>query len=130
LSIALLIITHNQIGQELIETARAMFGQLPVAAEAIRVDRGDDPERLQADADRIARQLDQGDGVLLLSDMFGSTPGNIANRLAATGNRRVVYGVNLPMVVRVLNYAALDLDGVVDKAMSGGREGVVCEEDG
>lgn len=129
MSVGLLLITHNRLGDELLDTARAMFQRLPLNVATLAVGRNDKPERLQAKAEALMDELDEGDGVLLLTDMYGSTPSNIANRLTHTGpGRQVVYGVNLPMVVRVLNYAALDLDALVGKALSGGREGVMLGE--
>jgi PTS system ascorbate-specific IIA component len=71
------------------------------------------------------RQLDEGNGVLVLTDMLGATPSNIAARLAAPGRVAVVAGVNLPMLVRALTYRAQPLAVVVEKAISGGREGVL-----
>ncbi|HEX5638048.1 MAG TPA: PTS fructose transporter subunit IIA, partial [Gammaproteobacteria bacterium] len=79
-------------------------------------------------------KLDQGDGVLLLTDIFGGTPCNISQALHKLaldhGNKiRLVAGVNLPMLVRVLNYVDLDLNELARKAASGGRDGIVlCEE--
>ncbi|GAB6040188.1 PTS sugar transporter subunit IIA [Endothiovibrio diazotrophicus] len=125
MSVGLLLITHNRLGDELLDTVRAMFLRMPLTAVTLAVARNDPPEQVQARAEALVSGLDEGDGVLLLTDMYGSTPSNIANRLAAGERRRVVYGINLPMLVRVLNYAALDLDALADKAYSGGREGVV-----
>jgi PTS system ascorbate-specific IIA component len=70
-------------------------------------------------------QLDQGDGVLVLTDIYGSTPSNIASHLSSRPGVQVVAGLNLPMLLRVLNYARLDLATLAEKAVSGGREGVV-----
>ena len=129
MSVGLLLITHNRLGDELLDTARAMFQRMPLSVATLAVGRNDKPEKLQAKAEGLMAELDDGDGVLLLSDMYGSTPSNIANRLAAAGEgRQVVYGVNLPMLVRVLNYAALDLNTLVVKALSGGRDGVMVGE--
>ena len=66
-----------------------------------------------------------GDGVLVLTDLYGSTPSNIACKLRRHGHVRVVSGVNLPMLIRVLNYPDLDLDSLKEKALSGGRDGVL-----
>jgi mannose PTS system EIIA component len=81
---------------------------------------------LLEDAQRRADILDEGDGVLVLTDLYGSTPANLA---VALGQRRehvrVLAGVNLPMLVRALSYAVLDLDQLVDKALDGGRDGVL-----
>lgn len=132
MSVGLLLITHNRLGDELLDTARTMFQRTPMEAATLAVHKNDKPEQVQAEAERMAGELDDGDGVLLLSDMYGSTPSNIANRLAGAGRegerRRVVYGLNLPMLVRVLNYADLDLDELVAKAFSGGRDGVTVGE--
>ena len=126
MSVGLLLITHNRLGDELLDTARAMFQRLPLNVATLAVGRNDKPEKMQAHAEKLAAELDEGDGVLLLTDMYGSTPSNIANRLACVDDARsVVYGVNLPMLVRVLNYAALDMDALVAKALSGGRDGVM-----
>lgn len=73
-------------------------------------------------------RLQSGDGVLILTDMYGSTPSNVANRLMAKDGIQIVSGINLPMLLRVLNYPELGLEELVQKAVSGGRDGVrVCE---
>ena len=71
------------------------------------------------------RQLDEGDGVLVLTDMYGATPGNIALKLLEPGRVEGVAGVNLPMLVRALTYREQGLAVVVEKALSGGVEGVM-----
>lgn len=132
MSIGLLIVTHNNIGRTLLDTATRMLGVCPVATELLDVSWDCQPDTICDQAKRMIASLDRGDGVLVLTDMFGGTPSNIANRL---GDRRhkvaVVTGVNLPMLVRILNYASLDLQEVVEKAFSGGRGGVfVCPNEG
>jgi PTS system ascorbate-specific IIA component len=124
-SVGLLLITHAGIGTELLAAATAMLGVCPLRAQALAVDNSDDPERLGERALACARELDAGDGVLVLTDLFGSTPANIAARLCDAGQTRILSGVNLPMLVRVLNYPQLPLDAMVDKALSGGRDGVL-----
>lgn len=70
--------------------------------------------------------LDQGEGVLVLTDLYGSTPANVAVALLGEyGRLRVIAGVNLPMLLRALNYASSDLDTVAEKALQGGRGGVL-----
>jgi PTS system ascorbate-specific IIA component len=73
---------------------------------------------------RLVRQLDSGDGVLVLTDVYGATPANVAARVLAPGRVEGVAGVNLPMLVRALTYRNEPLATVVAKAMSGGVEGV------
>jgi PTS system ascorbate-specific IIA component len=125
MTVGLLLITHNRIGAELLETATRMLGRCPLSAIALPVTVQDDPDQLRAEAVRCAERLDDGGGVLVLTDLFGSTPANIANALKARQQVRVLAGVNLPMLVRVLNYADLELPDLADKALSGGHDGVM-----
>jgi PTS system ascorbate-specific IIA component len=85
----------------------------------------DDPQQILAQAINVVNQLDQGDGVLVLSDLYGATPSNLACKLLIPGRVEGVAGVNLPMLVRALTYRNDPLRVVVGKAMSGGVEGVV-----
>ena len=75
------------------------------------------------------RQNLASDGVLILADMYGSTPSNIANAVKKHGEVAAVAGINLPMLVRVLNYFSLDLAQLTRKALSGGSEGILACED-
>ena len=124
--VGLIVITHNQIGSSLLETATGMLGGCPIPVEIIPVSTGSNPEQLlQLARDRL-KILDQGDGVIVLTDMYGSTPSNIATRLCGDSDRvTVIAGVNLPMLVRLLNYPNLNLEQLVDKAMSGGQDGIL-----
>lgn len=128
--IGVLLVGHGRLGQHLVETVTGMLGELSLATEVVAVHRHDDPDERIARAVEAAQRVDAGDGVLVLTDAFGSTPSNIANRLAA-GNRRVVSGVNLPMLVRIYNYPALSLADMVTNAVEGGRSGIMpCADQG
>lgn len=122
--IGVLLVTHGGLGQHLVETVTSMLGDLSLATEVVAVHSEDDPEERMRRADAAAARVDDGDGVIVLTDAFGSTPSNIANRLAE-GGRRVVAGVNLPMLVRIYNYPALGLDDMVTAAVEGGRGGIM-----
>ena len=76
-------------------------------------------------AQALVAQLNSGDGVLVLSDMYGATPCNIVTKLWQPGMVAGVAGVNLPMLVRAMTYRHEPLNVVIEKALSGGREGVV-----
>ena len=129
MSCGLLIITHNQIGDALLETATNMLGFCPLLAHTLAVTPECNPDQLREQAQFYARELNQGDGVLVLTDMFGSTPSNIATALGKEGEVSVVSGINLPMLVRVMNYPHLSLDRLTSKALSGGRDGILdCQE--
>jgi PTS system mannose-specific IIA component len=128
-SVGLLLITHNGIGAALLETAAAMLGRCPLRAEVLSVSADTPRERLEDQARALCDQLDEGDGVLVLSDLFGSTPANVASLLKERAGRYVLTGVNLPMLVRVLNYPTLSVREMAEKASSGGKDGVVlCNE--
>jgi PTS system ascorbate-specific IIA component len=73
----------------------------------------------------MIKTMDKGDGVLILTDMFGSTPSNIAHRLSQAGKVMVVTGLNLPMMIKVMNYPNLNLQQLVDLAVEGGKSGVL-----
>ena len=128
--VGLMLITHQNLGDTLLQTAGSMLGELPAACEALALSLNDDPETVEAQARRRLGALDSGDGVLILTDMFGSTPANVASRLARDPRRRVIAGVNLPMLVRVLNYRDLPLTELVNKALSGGHDGILlCDQE-
>jgi PTS system ascorbate-specific IIA component len=124
-SVGLLLITHEGIGSAVLEAATRMLGRCPLRAEVLPVALEADTEALRALADQRADSLDDGDGVLVLTDLYGSTPSNIAASLASRGAVRIVSGLNLPMLVRVLNYPAEDLAGLADKAVTGGNRGIL-----
>lgn len=123
--VGILIVTHGNLGVTLAECAQHILQrELPHLA-VMAVDKNDDPDRKLAEARELVRGLDDGSGVLLLSDIFGGTPSNIASRLIEPGRIEAVAGVSLPMLVRSLCYAGQPLETVVSKAVTGGLEGVV-----
>jgi PTS system mannose-specific IIA component len=125
MSVGLLLITHNYIGDELLKTAIATLNSCPMSARILRVASHHDPDVLLAQAHILVKQVNSGAGVLVLTDIYGSTPSNIATRLLDNEPVIVVTGVNLPMLIRVLNYAKLSLPELAGKAVSGGSEGIV-----
>lgn len=126
MSVGLLIVTHNEIGADILATARDILGQtLPMPAQVIQVEPDSDYESKLALVERSISELDNGDGVLILTDIFGATPCNIALKAAKGQHTAVISGINLPMIVRVLNYHALDLEQIVAKATSAGHDGII-----
>lgn len=125
MSVGLLLITHAGVGQTLLDVAAATMHGCPLKVRCLDVGSAANPELMQTSADRLIAELDRGDGVLILTDAYGSTPSNIACRLSGSHRIAVVAGLNLPMLLRVLNYPALTLRELAHKALSGGRDGVV-----
>jgi PTS system ascorbate-specific IIA component len=129
--VGILLITHNNIGAVILRTAMDVVGISPLSTGTLAAASDCDPEQILADARQAARELDGGDGVLVLTDLYGATPSNIACRLQSHHELRVVSGLNLPMLIRVLNYPGLDLDALQQKAVSGGRDGIMtCNVEG
>ncbi|PKO46804.1 MAG: PTS fructose transporter subunit IIA [Betaproteobacteria bacterium HGW-Betaproteobacteria-22] len=123
--IGILIVTHGALGASLIACATHFFGSAPEQVMTLSVGSQDAPRDLISDALRMIAALDTGSGVLVLSDMYGATPSNLVAELLQPGQVEAVAGLNLPMLVRALTYRERSLAEVVDKALSGGREGVV-----
>lgn len=123
--IGVLMVTHGQLGRHLMDTVTGMLGELSLPTEVLEVHRHSDPDRMIEAARECAERLDDGTGVLILTDAFGSTPSNIANRAADRERWRVVAGVNLPMLIRIYNYPKLDLDAIARSAVEAGRQGIV-----
>jgi len=123
--VGILIIAHGTLGESLIHCASHVMGGRPAHLAHIGVSMHDDPQVVMPQAIKLLRGLDQGNGVLVLSDVYGATPSNIACRLLIPGKIEGVAGVNLPMLVRALTYRNEPLKTVVAKAISGGIEGVM-----
>ena len=128
MSVGILIVTHGKMGHYLLDTATDLIGPPPLKADVLEVRRVQDPNVLLRQGSRTIQRLDQGQGVLILTDAFGSTPSNIASRLHIDNRTIVIAGVNLPMLVRIFNYPSLDLKGMAQAAIEGGQRGVmVCD---
>ena len=123
--IGILIIAHGTMGQSLISCVSHVLGKAPPQLEYFAVGTDDDPTDLLPHAQQIVEKLNTGEGVLVLSDMYGASPCNLVAKLLAPNHVEGVAGVNLPMLVRVLNYRDKPIKTCVDKAISGGRDGVV-----
>ena len=125
MSVGVLLVTHRSLGVDLLRIAGEILGQTPVGVACCEVINDTPPVEILRHCRQLAATIDQGEGVLVLTDLYGATPANIAYTLAGTrAHTRVVSGLNLPMLLRTLNYAALDLDALTEKALSGGRDGV------
>jgi mannose PTS system EIIA component len=127
--IGVLVVTHGSIGEALLTSAAQILGQAPAQVATLSVWRQDDPDDLVLRARELLETLDAGDGVLVLTDIFGATPGNVVSRLLEDGRVEGVSGASLPMLLRVLTSrngsAGNKLSAAVQRAISGGSEGVV-----
>ena len=122
--IGILIVSHGAFGESLIHSASHVLGKRPLYLRQLGVTVHDDPDALIPVGEDLIRFLDQGDGVLVMSDIYGATPSNIAARLLKPGRVEGVAGVNLPMLIRALSYREQPLEVAVTKAMTGGADGI------
>lgn len=125
--VGLLIITHNNVGGAVFDAAISVLGSCPMPFEILPISQNCDPEERFEKAKQYVEKLNQSDGVLVITDMYGSTPSNIASKLVSD-NVTTITGLNLPMLVRVMNYPNLSLDKLANKAVSGGQTGVITIE--
>lgn len=121
----LLLITHGRLGQDLLDTTTAILGNCPLRYKALPVQEDCDPDLLLETASQTCADLDQGDGVLVLTDLYGSTPSNVATQLMDRHAIHVISGVNIPMLLRVMNYPELGLGMLAEKAASGAHDGII-----
>jgi len=124
MSVGILIITHDGIGPALLGTALGMLDDSHLNIKLLSAGWNCVPEELLAEAELQMQQLDEGDGVLIITDMDHATPAKIARQLTAHGNTRAVSGLNLPMLLRTLGDPQLDLAHMTENALGGGKEGV------
>ena len=127
--IGVLLVTHGEIGTALLSSASQILGGPPAQVTTLSVWRQDDPDDLILRARELLEQIDAGDGVLILTDIFGATPGNVVSKLLEDGKVEGVSGASLPMLLRVLTGrnggTPVSLAVLVQRAMSGGAEGLV-----
>lgn len=120
----LLILAHAPLASALLSVARHAFPELGDAVVALDVAPHVAPEQVEAQA-RALLQAPGDPDTLVLTDVFGATPANVAQRLGESAHVRVLAGVNVPMLWRALNYARLPLDELVSRSMAGATQGVL-----
>ncbi|MCF6210579.1 MAG: PTS sugar transporter subunit IIA [Gammaproteobacteria bacterium] len=117
--------SHGALGEVMLDIATKTLNVCPLATRTLGVTFDSDPEAMQHTALTLLHELDSGDGVLVLTDMFGATPSNVACTLSQQDNVLVVAGLNLPMLLKVFNYPQLELSELAKRAVEGGRQGVM-----
>ena len=126
----LLIVSHGAFGESLIHSASHVLGRRPLYLRQLGVTVHDDPDEIFPVAVDLIRFLDQGKGVLVMTDIYGATPSNIAARLLEPGRVEGLAGVNLPMLIKALTHRehVASLDALLQVAMEGAGEGLVRME--
>lgn len=125
----ILLITHPGVGASVLTVTRTLLRQLPLKTEAFEVPFDADLDALLPQASAALRRVDDGDGVLVLTDLYGASPANLANHLSRLGTPvRRVSGLSLPMLLRVMNYSEQGLDQLPATAAAGARNGVIHDD--
>lgn len=123
--IGLLLITHNTLGESLLQCACHVLNKRPLQIQQLGVTAQDDPLGILPLAHELLSLVDTGEGVLILTDLFGATPSNIALKLLQPGRVEGLAGVNLPMLMRALSYRDKDMATLILRATAGARDGVL-----
>lgn len=123
--IGIFLITHGTLGESLIQCASHVLNRRPEQIVQLGVSAQDDPLDLMPVAVEMLKWVDSGDGVVVLTDVFGATPANMAVKLLQPGRVAGIAGVNVPMLLRMLTYRDRDLETLIRRGISGGCEGVL-----
>ncbi len=126
MTVGILLVTHSDLGPALLGVATRMLGRMPLPVGTFEVPFDADLQQILPAASAQLRSVDEGDGVLILTDLYGASPSNLASRLAQLGTPvERVAGLNLPMLLRCCNYAELPLAELARTASNGARNGVI-----
>lgn len=123
--IGILLVTHGSMGEALLQNVCHVLNKRPPLLAQLGVAAQDDPLDILPLARQMVAQVDGGQGVLVMTDIYGATPANVAIKLLEPGRVEGVAGVNLPMLLRALTYREKGMDIMVAKAVSGARDGVL-----
>ena len=122
--VGILLITHGSFGEALLQNACHVLNKRPLQLNQLGVAAQDDPLDLLPLARQMLSLVDSGNGVLILTDIFGASPANLAGKLLERGRIECLTGVNLPMLLRALTYRDKGMDILLQRARDGGRDGV------
>ena len=123
--IGIFLVTHTTYGESLIQCACHVLNKRPPQIAQIGIAAQDDPLDALPLAQQLLKLVDHGRGVLVMTDIFGATPANLATKLLKPGRIEGIAGVNLPMLIRALTYRDKDMDTLIAKVVAGGRDGVL-----
>ncbi|MSQ80094.1 MAG: PTS fructose transporter subunit IIA [Candidatus Methylopumilus sp.] len=123
--ISILLITHGELGKSLIECATHVLGHAPSSIDFFTIEDNCANEIMFNEISEKIKVLDQGQGVLILTDIFGATPCNIITKIVKPGKIDAIAGVNLSMLIRAISYRHEPLNNLINKAIEGGQDGII-----
>ena len=124
MSVGLLLISHGAIGKALMDEAVGIWGSPPLPCRCLAIQRHIDPVVSLARAESELDARGQGESVLVLTDLYGSTPANVAQKLLAHPRVRIVSGLNLAMLMHIFNYADQQLEALADSASEAAQHAI------
>lgn len=123
--IGILLITHGELGKSLIECATHVLGDKPKLLDSLTIENDCAHENMYKEISEKINILNQGDGVLILTDIFGATPCNIITKIIEPGKVNAIAGVNLSMLIRSISYRHESFDALITKAIEGAKNGII-----
>lgn len=129
MSVALLLVTHENIGNDMLMITGSILNDELSNTACVEVPMDADNDIIRHKIANALTKLSTDEGVLILTDSYGSTPCNIANEFLDCKNRMLISGLNLPMLIRVMNYRSLPLAELKDVAIEGGKHGITSGTD-
>lgn len=128
MSVGLLLVAHPGVATHYSALVERLLGRAPLRLETFELPFDEPLDAALPRASAALRRADAGEGVLILTDVYGASPSNLAAKLTQLGTpARRVAGMNLPMVLRVCNYPDQNLDQLAHTAVSGGKTGVILD---
>ncbi|UCV22842.1 PTS sugar transporter subunit IIA [Ferribacterium limneticum] len=123
--IGILLITHGSYGEALVQNVSHVLNKRPAQVMQLGLTSQDDPLDILPMAREILALVDKGEGVLILTDIFGASPANLALKLLERGRVEGLTGVNMPMLLRALTYRDKGMETLLVRARDGGRDGII-----
>ncbi len=126
MTVGVLIVTHNNSGKELLGCCNSIFGEPPLTINALGISSNDNTDNALSLIKENILNLDDGSGVLILTDLYGATPCNLTLKVIQQipNKIKVITGVNLQMALKTFNYHDLELEQMAAKVLFGGANGI------
>jgi mannose PTS system EIIA component len=119
--IGIVIVAHGGLAREYLAAIEHVIGK-QTGIRAISIEYDHDRNAKQAEITAAALDVDKGDGVIVVTDMFGGSPSNLSLPACTAPNRRILYGANLPMLIKLAKSRDLSLEAATDVALESGRK--------
>ncbi len=124
MSVAVLLVTHEHIGNDMLSVTASILNDELKNTACVEIPMDTETNQIAKRATVALDNLATDEGVLILTDSYGSTPCNIAKELLNHEHRILISGLNLPMLIRIMNYRSLPLDELKGIAIDGGKRGI------